>query len=187
KQWIAPTRPGGPGGRVEGARAEGFAMFGRCGIFLVLALWVVGSGCAGTARRPDGSSIWGPSAAWSDPPAPPQTQVAIPATGRQVVAVEPDAKPEGLAKYFPGLHRTPTEAPKLAARYRPSWFGLRPPKVSQVYTTDARVGLNRPMDEPTTLPVALQVPTERGVADRAVTPTKPEQQVAAPGASIVPP
>ena len=55
------------------------------------------------------------------------------------------------------------------ASYRPTWFGLRP-KPAQVYTTDARAGVNRYNgSEPSTLPVALQVPT-----DTAVTPTNAE-------------
>src|SRR5271165_5754045 len=99
-------------------------MMRRSGILLVLALWVGGAGCAGTVLRPDGTTIFGPRA-WTEPPAPPQKQVAA-ATETKPTVVEQDTKSDGLAKYFPGLTRNPAELPKVATRYRPSWFGLRP-------------------------------------------------------------
>jgi hypothetical protein len=148
-------------------------MMRRIAILLVLALWVGGTGCAGTARRPDGTSIFSPRA-WNEAPAPPQRTVAV-ATETKPTEAEPTAKAEGLAKYFPGLARAPVAPPKTVSRYRPTWFGLRPNKETQVYTTDARAGLNQKVGpEPTTLPVALQVPTERRTADGAVAPTAAE-------------
>ena len=148
----------------------------RCGLLLVVAFWAGASGCSSTARRTDGSPIFGPKA-WNEAPAPPQKLVAA-APARSADAEEPAARPDGLARYFPALRRTNPEPPKVATRHRPTWFGLRPNpnKVvgTQTYMTDARAGLNRPGAEPTALPVALQVPSERGFADRAVTPTNAE-------------
>ena len=143
----------------------------RCALILMLALAAGTTGCATSTRRPDGSQMFGTNA-WDQAPAPPQSVLA-PTNSRPVSAAEstPKPKPEGLARYFPGLQRNSTETPRVAARYRPTWFGLRPNKVveTQTYMTDARAGLGHPGPEPTSLPVALQVPT-----DRAVTPTNAE-------------
>ena len=117
-------------------------------ILVLMALWAIVPGCAGTGLREDGSPIFGPRA-WADPPAPPQRQVMLTANTSNA-PTDPAAPRQGLAKFFPGLNRsqTPAEAPPLAtasaapkARYRPTWFGLRPPKetsVPQTYMTDAR-------------------------------------------------
>ena len=154
----------------------------RCGLLLLTGLCVWSAGCAGTARREDGSPIYGPRA-WAEPPAPAQRVVALTAVRSGVVADPSAPKPEGLARYFPGLRRGSSEAPKVAARYRPTWFGLRPSSSppatpaslgTQTYVTDARQQLNRSAPEPTVLPVALQVPSERASSDRRVTPTTAE-------------
>ena len=120
-----------------------------------------------------------------------------------------------LSRFFPGLARTtpvapgsspaaqvvaapePTSVPTgpiIAANpIRPSWFGLRKAKVPQTYLTDVRGTAPRGKAvEPSYLPVALQVPTDR-ITDRAVTPTTAEvdSQDAEPGpiksATTIPP
>jgi hypothetical protein len=104
----------------------------RCWILLLMALLAGSSGCASTARRDDGSAIFGPRA-WNAPPAPPQRPVTL-AADRSAPAADPDAPPaprrEGLAKYFPHLFKQAPESTTLAEatpKPRPTWFGLRPP------------------------------------------------------------
>ncbi len=162
---VGRTRPGG-----WGMEAEGFAVK-RYGIVALLAFWVGGTGCAGPARR-DMFSKSRPDA-FAEAPAPPQVTIASPTVrpdGRVVAtAAGSRSDAQGLSKYFPSFRRAPTEPVKVASTSRPTWFGLRKPKISQVYTTDARVDLNRKPFEPSMLPVALQVPT-----DHSVTPTSAE-------------
>ena len=156
----------------------------RYGILALLAFWVGGSGCATSARRDDLFSS-GKNRAWAQAPAP--TQVEVPAAtpadrvdGSIVASSAPAAgtraEGEGLSRYFPNLRRNQADPVKVASAPRASWFGLRKPKVSQVYTTDARVDWNRKPFEPSLLPVALQIPT-----DRAVTPTSAETPAASTG------
>jgi hypothetical protein len=139
--------------------------------------------------------------AWSQAPAPPQRTVAstvptsTPASNPSQSPSpfepnDPASKPAGLAKYFPGLQRTAAEPPKVVARYRPTWFGLRPnpttvkPALPTTYMTDARAGLNQPGSELSTLPVALEVPSPKPSTDRAVTPATVEQPIT--GSSVNP-
>ncbi len=143
-------------------------MMRRCYFVGLLAIWVGASGCAGTARRPDGSSIFAARTA-IEAPAPLQRQVAVPPERTELVA-QTATSPVGLSKYFPSLRRNQTESPKIASSSRFTWFGLRSKGTTQqIYTTDARASLNRVGPEPTALPVSLQVPT-----DNAVTPTSAE-------------
>jgi hypothetical protein len=117
-------------------------------------------------------------------PAPPQHQVAVPPERTDVFAQSTTtSSPVGLSKYFPGLRRNPADSPRFAATSRFSWFGLRPKGNTQVYETDARVALNRPTPEPTALPVALQVPTDRAVrptSAETILPASPMQPSASP-------
>ena len=160
----------------------------RYGLGLVVLSFVAGlSGCAATSRMDGGPSLG--SQAWNQAPAPPQRTVAN--TSPAAVPVEDDVfhaaqKPAGLAKYFPGLQRPPAESPKVLARYRPTWFGLRPsstpaaPPAPTNYMTDARAGLNQPILDPATLPVALQVPSPKGATDAAVNPAGAEEPIVGP-------
>ena len=162
----------------------------RCGLLFLLALWAGTSGCATSARRSDGTPIFG-SSAWNQAPAPPQAVMASSGSGPGV-ATGTASKSEGLARYFPGLKRVATEPPKVAARHRPTWFGLRPNKGAgtQTYMTDARAGLNQGVPEPTALPVALQVPTDRAVTPanaEAVQPDPPARSSANDAGSSPPP
>jgi hypothetical protein len=153
----------------------------RCWILLSMALLVGSSGCAGTARRDDGSSIFGPRA-WNAPTAPPQRTVSMTPDG-SVAAADPVAPRFGLSKYFPALTKKEADAPVLAStKPRPTWFGLRPskPAATVTYMTDTREQLNRSGPLPTSLPVSLQVPSNRVAADRQVTPTSGETISPAP-------
>ena len=147
----------------------------RCWIMISMALLVGSSGCAGTARRDDGSSVFAPRA-WNAPTAPPQRAVSLTPDGT-LAAADSAAPRFGLSKYFPGLAKNQAETPTLAsAKPRPTWFGLRPakPAATVTYMTDNREHLNRSGPSPTSLPVALQVPSDRMTADRQVTPTSGE-------------
>ena len=135
----------------------------RLGILALLALWAGGSGCAGTSRREAGA----PSSkdrAWDQAPAPPQAAVTSPpARGEDSVFARSDAS--GLSKYFPGLRKGRAGPVKVAGASRPSWLGLRRLKATnQVYMTAARPASQRETAEPSLLPVALQVPTDKSVA-----------------------
>ncbi len=123
--------------------------------------------------------------------APPQRQVVVPPERVDVVAQSTAPAPIGLSKYFPTLRRNQTEAPKVASTGRFTWFGLRPKAGgTQVYTTDARVALNRPSPEPTALPVALQVPSDPAVTptggEAELPPESPSKPTASPTASTTP-
>ena len=148
-----------------------------------LAALVAGSaGCASTARRDDGSPVFG-HRAWNEAPAPPQRQATFP-VARADQTVEPAAPRQGLARYFPGLTRTQAEPTRVAAsRTAPTWFGLRKPRpelapMSRTYMTDAREHLDRSGPMPSVLPVALQVPTQPASADRQVKMTAGESPAA---------
>jgi hypothetical protein len=167
----------------------------RCGLLLLVSLATGLSGCAAT-KMGDGTPTYGPQA-WSQAPAPPQKTVAttVP-TAQPSPFDEPTStpKPVGLAKYFPGLQRTQPDPPKVATRYRPTWFGLRPnpdankPAQPTTYMTDARVGLSRPLyaPEPASLPVALQAPVPISTNDGAVKTTNAEQSVPGSNANQAP-
>lgn len=149
-------------------------MMRRCWILGALALWVGGSGCTTTARRTDGpmplsSRIWGESPV----PAPPQRQVSLPPEREE--SPTGSTASTGLSKYFPGLRRNPVDPLNVAGASRPARFSFaRRSKGTQVYTTDARSGLNPGMAGASMLPVAIQVPSDRA-SDAAVTPARAEQ------------
>ncbi len=151
-------------------------MMRRCWIVGTLALWAAASGCTGTAMR-NGTSMASRQRAWADAPAPPQRQVMLPSGSDDAKVAA--GSPAGLSKYFPGLSRSGADAPGVVAtKTRPSRFGFaRRAKPNQIYTTDARAGLDGGMVEASALPVAIQLPTEN-LSDRAVTPTHAEAPLA---------
>jgi hypothetical protein len=151
-------------------------MMRRCWIVGALALWVGGTGCTTTATRTDVPTALG-SRYWSEAAAPPQRQVSLPPEREDTSATS--TGPVGLAKYFPGLRRGQADSANVAADGRPAWFSFtRRQRPTQVYTTDARSGLNQGMAQATALPVAIQVPSDRA-SDSAVTPTRAEKTTAA--------
>lgn len=157
----------------------------RSEILLLIGLLAGASGCAGTARRDDGTSIFGPRA-WNTPPAPPQRPVTL--TSASTTTADPSSRREGLSKYFPGLNKksaSTTGTEVAATKYRPTWFGLRPPKSSGdlTYMSDPRGQLNRSGPSPTALPVALQVPSDRASSDRLVMTTAAETTTDGPAPS----
>jgi hypothetical protein len=155
----------------------------RCGLLLLVSFATGLTGCAAT-RMGDGTPTYGPQA-WSQAPAPPQRSIASTApTAQPSPFAEPEQKPVGLARYFPGLQKPQNPQPtKVVARYRPTWFGLRPnpdlarPAQPTTYMTDARAGLTQPLysSEPTSLPVAIQIPIPASSSDEAVKPANAEQ------------
>ncbi len=140
----------------------------RLGLVGLMAI-VIGSGCAGTARRNDGALVFKPHA-WSAAPAPTQVEVASLPADRADRAAFGTVEPQGLSKYFPGLRKGTPEPAQVASKDRPSWFGPRKTKApAQTFTTDTRAGLDRRLSsaEPSLLPVALRVPTDPSVTTTA--------------------
>ncbi len=157
---------------------------------LIVSLGV--AGCATSTPRDGVGGLGTRSTMWSKTTAPRQVQVAMPPDQDDPFA-QAASKPEkrSLSRYFPGLSASPssnlslakaeqsaasrpaTISPKsnaVAGTTRPSWFGFRKPRATQTYMTDARSSSLRSTVEPSPLPVALQLPTNR-LADKAVTPT----------------
>ncbi len=145
-------------------------MRSRIRMVFLIALLAGTTGCAGTARRDDGSSIFGPRA-WNAPPSPPQRAVTLTA-GQPDAVIDPAPRRIGISKYFPDLLKKAPKTPQttvVATKPRLTWFGLRSPKPAvtptTTYMTDTREHLNRSDNVPTALPVALQVPTDRPASE----------------------